>query len=451
MSPDLLELTHNYFIGSTLRQISTALGESESSVSTALHRVVPVALGALLARTRQPGGAADLFARVYRVHRRDPLANFSDLLGEVNDPAGAPASSEGSLPGPGPGLLRTVLGPNYDAMVAHISQQAGVRLATVPKLLGLAVPVGLGLLGRYAVQHTLDAPGLASCLASQAPPIVGALSNLPEGMGQDLAGRAAGAAVPLHRPAQAPAAAPAPPPAPTSGSPQSPTPPPRPKPRPGPPTLIAAPRGPWLLALLALVLGIAATQLYLLRSPGTPPPARPAPTPPATPARPEAAGNDPVVYIAGRATLPLAGGAGLRVSNNSAEARLYHFLKDPAQTVSLDKTQGWLLLGQVHFTPGAATLTRESEVQLQNLAAILKTFPHAALKLGGYTDDQSSADKNLLVSADCANAARRELLKLGVAPGRVAAEGYGQAPTRTAPPAGHPQSRRVYVRVSKKY
>lgn len=448
MSPDLLELTRNYFIGSTVRQISTAFDERESSVNAALQRVVPMALGTLLARTRQPGGTTDLFARVYRVHRRDPLTNFGDLLSEVNDPAGAPPSSEGGLPGSGPGLLRTVLGPGYDATVAHISQQAGVRLATVPKLLSLAVPVGLGLLGRYAVQHTLDARGLADYLASQAPPIVGALGSLPEGVGQDLAGLAAATAAPVRRSTQAPQPAPTPLPTPTPDAPQPTLSlPPRPRPRSG---LPASRRWPWLLALLAVVLGLAATQLYLLRSPD--PSSAPAPTATAGPTdHPEVASTNYLAYIAGRATLPLAGGAGLRVSNNSAEARLYHFLQDPTQTVSLDKTQGWLLLDQVYFSPGEARLTRESGVQLQNLAAILKTFPHAALRLGGYTDDQSSADNNLLISADCANAARRELLKRGVAPGRVAAEGYGQAPTRTAPPAGHPQSRRVYVRVSKKY
>lgn len=470
MSPDLLELTHNYFIGSTVRQISTAFDESESSVSTALQRVVPVALGALLARARQPGGATDLFARVYRVHRRDPLTHFGGLLGEVSDPAGAPLTSEGSLPGPGPGLLRLVLGPGYDATVARIGRQAGVRLATVSRLLSLAVPVGLGLLGRYAVRHTLDARGLASYLASQAAPIVGALGSLPEGVGQELASLAAGpAATPpapasmAQRPAPPPRAEPVPPPASQSAATPPPTPAldaprptPTPPPLPGPPTPAASRRWPWLLALLlAVVLGIAAAQVYLLRSPvtpGTPAPASTAPTATTGPTNsPDVTSNDHLAYIGGRATLPLAGGAKLRVSNNSAEARLYHFLKDPAQTVSLDKTQGWLLLDQVYFNPGKATLTRESGVQLHNLAAILKTFPHAVLKLGGYTDDQRSADKNLLISADCANAARRQLLSYRIAPGRVAAEGYGQAPTRAAPPASHPQSRRVYVRVSKKY
>jgi len=167
----------------------------------------------------------------------------------------------------------------------------------------------------------------------------------------------------------------------------------------------------------------------------------------AVPNQPTVASRPPA-YLAGRAALPLVGGQVLRVGNNSAEARLYRFLKNPMQTVSLDKTQGWLILDQVYFLPGKAILTRESLVQLRQLAAILKTFPRATIKLGGYAADQASANKNLLLSADCANMARRVVIAGGVAPGRVAAEGYGQAQTRT--PDTRAQTHRVYVRVTKK-
>ena len=80
MSPDLLALAQNYFLGDTVRQISTALGESESHVDAALRGALPLALGALLVRAQQPGGAVDLFGRVYRMHRRDPLGGFGALL-----------------------------------------------------------------------------------------------------------------------------------------------------------------------------------------------------------------------------------------------------------------------------------------------------------------------------------------------------------------------------------
>ena len=505
MSPDLLTLAQNYFVGNTVRQLSATFTEEESRLHQALPSVLALALGALLARLRQPGGPADIFARVYRVNRRDPLGNFASLLAEVSDPAGPTPALDGGLPGPGPGLLASVLGSEQAAATAAvIAQGAGVAPATVRQLLALAVPVGLGLLGRHAVQHTLDARGLASYLATQQEPLVRALRALPNGLGQRLASLAGGdpagqgsllefAQLPVAPPSAprvaplaplataaalvaappaatllstaAPLAAAAAPPVaallstaapsePTTMLPLSRMPvPPRPAdPRPGPPAAATGPRAPtprrwpWLLALLlAGVLALAAAQVYLLRGN-----LRPMPTPAAAPGRPAAAGPTPPAYLAGRATLRLAGGALLRVSNNSAEARLYHFLQDPTQLVSSDKTQGWLLLDQVYFAPGTTTLMPESLGQLHNLAAILQAFPRASIKLGGYTDDQHGTDNNLLLSADCANAARRQLLARRIAPSRVAARGYGQARPRTAPPAGHVRSRRVYVRVTKK-
>ncbi len=514
MSPDLLALAQNYFLGDTVRQISTTFGESERHVEVALRNALPLALGALLVRAQQPGGATDLFGRVYRMHRRDPLGKFGALLGTLSDPAApTPATSlDGSLPGPGPGLLRTVLGSSYAQAVEGISRQAGVHPDTMPKLLSLAGAVGLGLLGRYAAQHTLDARGLTGYLGGQAAPIGAALAGLPSSWRSALATLVAIPAPTAYPPAQpqestappvpapAPQTVPAPQPAPATEpvptpqpSPEpilapkplsapepEPTPTPKPpaapqprlapepvvQPRPAPvpeptslPSSVAPKRRlPWVLVLLLVaVLGLAAAQVYFLRS------ARPKPTAapptgsdtvatasrkvPTVPDQPVVVSRPPA-YLAGRAALPLVGGRVLRVSNNSAEARLYRFLKAPAQTVSLDKTQGWLILDQVYFLPGKAILTRESLVQLRQLAAILKTFPRATIKLGGYAADQASADKNLLLSADCANMARRVVIAGGVAPGRVAAEGYGQAKTRT--PDARSRTHRVYVRVTKK-
>lgn len=109
-------------------------------------------------------------------------------------------------------------------------------------------------------------------------------------------------------------------------------------------------------------------------------------------------------------------------------------------------------LDRVYFTTGKSALTAESQTQLKNTAAILKAFPNAAVKLGGYTDNKGKADMNLTLSADCANAARKALMDNGIDAGRVAAEGYGQEhPIATNDtPEGRAQNRRVGVRVTKK-
>jgi len=75
-----------------------------------------------------------------------------------------------------------------------------------------------------------------------------------------------------------------------------------------------------------------------------------------------------------------------------------------------------------------------------------------AIKLGGYTDNTGNPQANQKLSADRANTVMNELIRLGIDPARLAAEGYGEqfpvAPNDTE--AGRAQNRRIAVRVTKK-
>ena len=75
-----------------------------------------------------------------------------------------------------------------------------------------------------------------------------------------------------------------------------------------------------------------------------------------------------------------------------------------------------------------------------------------ALKLGGYTDNVGKSSANMKLSADRAKTAMAELVKLGIAPTRLQAEGYGD----TVPVAdnsteeGRAKNRRTAARVTAK-
>ncbi|AMR27924.1 hypothetical protein A0257_13050 [Hymenobacter psoromatis] len=452
MSQNLLDLVQNYFTSDTVRQTSAALGESESSVGTALRSVVPLALGGLLAHAQQPGGAANLLGMAQQAHSSGLLGNLSGLLGGLgNTPATTP-TADGGLLSRGGDLLRSVMGSGYTPAVAAVGQQAGVGSSTVSSLLSMAVPVVLGLLGRHASQNNLDANGLGSYLGEQRGSITSALGNLPGGLSPMLSGLGLGTAATNTAGQVGSTVAAA---ANRTGDAVRNT-------TRDVETAVASPnRWPWILLALAALAAV----LYFVRSRNQTPEAPAATTMPADTARTVAAapaaaptgrydektGN--YVYDTGAATtVKLPDGTVLNVGGSSTEARLFNFLNDNGQTVSTDKTQGWISLDRVYFNTGKATLTNESLVQLQNLAAILKAFPNAAIKLGGYTDNTGVADKNVLLSADRANAARMTVVAHGIAPGRVMAEGYGQEHPLTSndTPAGRAQNRRVDVRVTKK-
>lgn len=141
------------------------------------------------------------------------------------------------------------------------------------------------------------------------------------------------------------------------------------------------------------------------------------------------------------------------IGNNSTEAKLFNFLNDSTLNVKEDKTKGWITLDRVYFDTGKTTLTTESGKQIKNLAQILKAFPKAKVKIGGYTDTTGSEETNKKVSEDRAKIVQEELVKSGVQTERISSEGYGsQHPVCEAndTPECKAQNRRVDIRVLEK-
>jgi OmpA-OmpF porin, OOP family len=146
-------------------------------------------------------------------------------------------------------------------------------------------------------------------------------------------------------------------------------------------------------------------------------------------------------------------GITLSVGKNSTEYKVYDFLSNPEIHVdSIDKTKGWISLDRVYFEKGKAILTKESQSQIENLAVILKAYPKATVKLGGYTDNTGSEAINVKVSGERATAALKALVKEGIDAKRLKAEGYGPAhPIATNDtPEGMAQNRRVDLRITNK-
>ncbi len=151
--------------------------------------------------------------------------------------------------------------------------------------------------------------------------------------------------------------------------------------------------------------------------------------------------------------IKLADGTTLRVGENSTEARLFNFLSDANVKVSDDKTQGWITLDRVYFETGKDVLMPSSLTQLKNIALILKNFPAAKVKMGGYTDNTGSDDINIPLSDKRAKIAATEIQKQGVAKDNISAEGYGsQHPVCPANNTDEckAQNRRVDIRVTAK-
>lgn len=511
MSFLLLELAQNYFLGSTVRQISTAFGESEPSTRAGLQSMVPLVLGGLLVHARRPGGAAELATQAQQMYNRGLLGDLGELLaGLQRSPDSAYAAD----------TMHTLLGSDHPAALASISQLAGLRPESAHNLLRVVVAVVLSLLGRLVAQQNLGVVGLAIYLVSQRESIRHAVSSLPSEVGSPLADllsdstrttvtTAARASDLIDRPAVLPIPGAALSTEPSATRPGLVQPPftipataeeragrdqdtaiPRQEPlRPGTPATDSRPatggaqpsshptaaaerlegrptlpaahppaRWPWLLLLLGVTL-LSYFGVTYLNQRGLVQPAGvgAAPVRVVTRGSPPATGyyegaTDKYYYDPGPSVrLPLPTGRTLHVGENSTEAQLFYLLTGDAKARP-DKNQTGICLDRVSFKVGTATLTASSQAQVNNLVALLQAYPNARLTVGGFTDNQGRPEANLLMSADRANAVRRALLSQAIAPSQLAAQGYGQTHplVSNATREGRAKNRRVAIFLLKK-
>jgi len=122
-------------------------------------------------------------------------------------------------------------------------------------------------------------------------------------------------------------------------------------------------------------------------------------------------------------------GTMLKGYKGGMEDQMISFLKSGAYTNAANDAalkDNWYNFDHVNFKIGSSTeLESGSQGQLENLVAILKAYPDAKIKIGGYTDKTGDEAKNKKLSADRANYIKDWLSKQGVGTQVIAADGYG--------------------------
>lgn len=127
-----------------------------------------------------------------------------------------------------------------------------------------------------------------------------------------------------------------------------------------------------------------------------------------------------------RTDVVLPNGVKLAAFKGGIEDQLVQFLKSDYKSLGEDSLKNtWFDFDNLNFKTGTAEVLPESQVQLSNLAAILKAFPAANIKIGGYTDKTGNEDFNKKLSLERATAVKDYLGKDGLSKQVTGAEGYG--------------------------
>jgi len=106
-----------------------------------------------------------------------------------------------------------------------------------------------------------------------------------------------------------------------------------------------------------------------------------------------------------------------------------------------------VMLQDVLFDTGQATLKEGAQSKLDQLASVLKNHPERRVMVEGFTDSVGNADSNLVLSRARAESVRNALMARGVPGDRIETRGNGQMRpvASNSTQAGRQQNRRVEV------
>ncbi|MEN4761394.1 OmpA family protein [Chryseobacterium sp. C39-AII1] len=407
MSLNIIDLIKGQLGPALVSQAASQFGESESGISKAIGGLLPAVVGGLANNSDNPNVL-------------DAIKNASSngILGNlIGDSATSPWITT---------LLSSIFGDKLSGLVNSIATYAGISHSTSNSLLNLVTGATVGSVGKYAADNNLDQSGISSLLNDQKG-IVSTL--LPAGLSLaslNVGDWAKGYAFDNDKDAIN---------MPTQEAPVE-----QPKIQ---VTRSTAETGTfpdrntneggsiwkWLLPLLLLIAAgyflwkqcekkETTTTTTVNDSTGT--------VTETTTVTSDSAGTTTVTKVDENIDL---NGTALKGYKGGMEDQMIMFLKSDGYKNAADDSvlkDKWYDFDHVNFKTGSSNqLEAGSEGQLQNLVAILKAYPDAKIKIGGYTDKTGNEATNLKISKDRATFIKDWLGKQGVGSQVLDAEGYG--------------------------
>ena len=189
MSVNIMDLVKGAVSNQVMGQIGGLLGTDAKKTPSLFETAAGSILGGLMKKGSSSAGAQDIFGAV---QKQDDgiLDKLGDLLGG-GDHADA-YQKQGS------GILDLITGGGQQStgMIGTVAKALGMDSGIVGKLLMMAAPIVMGVIGRHVKNKALDAVGLGNLLGSQGPSLSGFMpSSLTSDLGLgNLVGNVTGAA-----------------------------------------------------------------------------------------------------------------------------------------------------------------------------------------------------------------------------------------------------------------
>lgn len=419
MSLNIIDLIKGQLGPALISQAASQLGESESGISKAISGLLPAVVGGLANNADQPGVLDSLNGAASG-------GLLSNLLG---------GSSNNSLIAT---ILAAIFGDKIGGLVSAVSSYAGISDSSTNSLLNMVTGATVGSVGKYAADNNLGASGIKSLLEDQkgivSSLLPAGLSLASLGVGNIFGGSDAAEHINV-RPSENI----------DLGAQEKVVVTPRDEPK------IEVNRGgnthvnvdnsdsnngggsiwKWLLPLLLLAL--AAWFLWKQCDKNT------TDSKVVTDSTAVVSDSSAVAVPADSATVTGTSaktdsdidlnGVAIKGYKGGFEDGMINFLKSGEYKNAADDAalkDKWFTFDKVNFKIGSSKdLEAGSQVQLDNLLAILKAYPDAKIKVGGYTDKTGVEADNVKLSQARADFIKTWLAGKGVGAQVLTAEGYG--------------------------
>ncbi|KXH81501.1 OmpA family protein [Chryseobacterium kwangjuense] len=408
MSLNVIDLIKGQLGPALVSQAASQFGESESGISKAIGGMLPAVVGGLANNSDNPG-VLDAISN----------AQSSGILGNLlGGASGNPVISN---------LLTSIFGDKISGIVNAIATYAGISNNSSSSLLNLVTGATVGSIGKYAADNNLDKSGISNLLGEQK----GIISSLlPAGLSLaslNIGDWAKGYKFDNDNDTIRTAASEEPKIEVTRSTTAAGTNPDRNNNEGG------GSIWKWLLPLLLLI----AAGYFLWKQCEKKQTTTTTTTTDSTGSATDTAATTMPADTSAATTAPATrtdenidlNGVMLKGYKGGMEDQMITFLKSGNYKNAADDAalkDKWYDFDHVNFKMGSSTeLEAGSQGQLDNLVAILKAFPDAKIKIGGYTDKTGNEASNVKLSKARAEFIKAALAKAGVGAQVLEAEGYG--------------------------
>ncbi len=138
--------------GDDIAKLGEKVGLSGDKAKSALGSSIPLIMGALAEKAKQPEEAENITKAIEKDHDGSILNNLGDFFSKGD-------TSEGDS------ILKHVVGDKKDNIAQFVSKDSGIDLGSASKLLSMAAPLVMGFLGKTN-KETPGSMGITDILGS---------------------------------------------------------------------------------------------------------------------------------------------------------------------------------------------------------------------------------------------------------------------------------------------